>query len=247
MLLFHILTLFPEFFTGPLEISILKRAREKGLIGIELLNIRDFSRDKHKKVDDYPYGGGAGMVMKPEPIFEAVEFAASAVQTEKRRIILLSPQGRLFDQNMAKELSQEEHIILICGHYEGVDERVKTIITDEVSIGDFVLTGGEIPALAIVDATSRLIPGVLGSYDSVKEESFSNGLLEYPHYTRPEVYRGLRVPEVLLSGNHREIEKFRRKEALRRTLEKRPDLFKRLELTDEDKKLLEEMGFSCQD
>lgn len=247
MLLFHILTLFPEFFTGPLEISILKRAREKGLIGIELLNIRDFSRDKHKKVDDYPYGGGAGMVMKPEPIFEAVEFAASAVQTEKRRIILLSPQGRLFDQNMAKELSQEKHIILICGHYEGVDERVKTIITDEVSIGDFVLTGGEIPALAIVDATSRLIPGVLGSYDSVKEESFSNGLLEYPHYTRPEVYRGLRVPEVLLSGNHREIEKFRRKEALRRTLEKRPDLFKRLELTDEDKKLLEEMGFSCQD
>jgi len=247
VLLFHILTLFPEFFTGPLEISILKRAREKGLIGIELLNIRDFSRDKHKKVDDYPYGGGAGMVMKPEPIFEAVEFAASAVQTEKRRIILLSPQGRLFDQNMAKELSQEEHIILICGHYEGVDERVKTIITDEVSIGDFVLTGGEIPALAIVDATSRLIPGVLGSYDSVKEESFSNGLLEYPHYTRPEVYRGLRVPEVLLSGNHREIEKFRRKEALRRTLEKRPDLFKRLELTDEDKKLLEEMGFSCQD
>lgn len=247
MLIFHILTLFPEFFTGPLEISILKRAREKGLIGIELLNIRDFSRDKHKKVDDYPYGGGAGMVMKPEPIFEAVEFAASAVQTEKRRIILLSPQGRLFDQNMAKELSQEEHIILICGHYEGVDERVKTIITDEVSIGDFVLTGGEIPALAIVDATSRLIPGVLGSYDSVKEESFSNGLLEYPHYTRPEVYRGLRVPEVLLSGNHREIEKFRRKEALRRTLEKRPDLFKRLELTDEDKKLLEEMGFSCQD
>ncbi|MCG0274637.1 MAG: tRNA (guanosine(37)-N1)-methyltransferase TrmD [Thermosediminibacteraceae bacterium] len=247
MLVFHILTLFPEFFTGPLDISILKRAREKGLIRIELLNIRDFSKDKHKKVDDYPYGGGAGMVMKPEPIFEAVEFAASTIETEKRRIILLSPQGRVFDQDMARELAQEEHIILICGHYEGVDERVKTIITDEVSIGDFVLTGGEIPALAIVDATSRLIPGVLGSYESVKEESFSNGLLEYPHYTRPEVYRGLRVPEVLLSGNHREIEMFRRREALRRTFEKRPDLFKKLKLTEEDKKLLKEMGLSCQD
>jgi len=241
-----VLTLFPAMFAA-LDESIVKRARERGLLTLRVWDIREFAYDRHRTVDDTPYGGGAGMVMKPEPILEAVEFAASAVQTEKRRIILLSPQGRLFDQNMAKELSQEEHIILICGHYEGVDERVKTIITDEVSIGDFVLTGGEIPALAIVDATSRLIPGVLGSYDSVKEESFSNGLLEYPHYTRPEVYRGLRVPEVLLSGNHREIEKFRRKEALRRTLEKRPDLFKRLELTDEDKKLLEEMGFSCQD
>ncbi|TYP59957.1 tRNA (guanosine(37)-N1)-methyltransferase TrmD [Thermosediminibacter litoriperuensis] len=247
MLLFHILTLFPEFFAGPLDVSILKRAREKGLIKIELLNIRDFSRDKHKKVDDYPYGGGAGMVMKPEPIFEAVDFAVGSVEARKRRIILLSPQGRIFNQEMARELSCEEHIILICGHYEGVDERVKTIITDEVSLGDFVLTGGEIPALAVVDATSRLVPGVLGSYESVSEESFSNGLLEYPHYTRPEVYRGLRVPEVLLSGNHREIELFRRREALRRTLEKRPDLFKKLKLTELDKKLLEEMGFGCQE
>ncbi|ADL07831.1 tRNA (guanosine(37)-N1)-methyltransferase TrmD [Thermosediminibacter oceani] len=247
MLLFHILTLFPEFFAGPLDVSILKRAREKGLIKIELLNIRDFSRDKHKKVDDYPYGGGAGMVMKPEPIFEAVDFAVGSVEARKRRIILLSPQGRIFNQEMARELSCEEHIILICGHYEGIDERVKTIITDEVSLGDFVLTGGEIPALAIVDATSRLVPGVLGSYESVSEESFSNGLLEYPHYTRPEVYRGLRVPEVLLSGNHKEIELFRRREALRRTMEKRPDLFKKLKLTELDKKLLEEMGFGCQE
>ncbi|MDN5332708.1 MAG: tRNA (guanine37-N1)-methyltransferase [Tepidanaerobacteraceae bacterium] len=247
MLVFHILTLFPEFFSGPMDVSILKRAREKGLVRIELLNIRDFSKDKHRKVDDYPYGGGAGMVMKPEPIFEAVEYASRAVDAEKRKIILLSPQGSVFNQDMARELAKQEHIILICGHYEGVDERVKTIITDEISLGDFVLTGGEIPALAIVDATSRLVPGVLGSNESLKEESFSSGLLEYPHYTRPEVYRGLRVPEVLLSGNHREIERFRRKEALRRTLEKRPDLFKKLELTEEDKSLLKEMGFGCQD
>jgi len=235
----HILTLFPEFFTGPFNVSIIKRAQEKRLINIELVNIRDFSHDKHKKVDDYPYGGGCGMVMKPEPIFEAVEFAENALNTDKRHVILLSPQGELFSHDMARKFAGAEHIILICGHYEGIDERVKTLVTDEVSIGDFVLTGGEIPALAIVDATVRFVPGVLGSSESPENESFCRGLLEYPQYTRPEVYRGLRVPEVLLSGNHKEIELFRRREALKRTCLRRPDLFNKLKLTELDKKLLE--------
>jgi tRNA (guanine37-N1)-methyltransferase len=234
----HILTLFPEFFTGPLDVSILKRAREKDLIRIKLVNIRDFSHDKHKKVDDYPYGGGCGMVMKPEPIFEAVEYAMEDFKTDKRRIILMSPQGKLFNNQMARSLSEQEHLILICGHYEGVDERVKTIITDEVSIGDFIVTGGELPALAVVDATARFIPGVLGSHESPENESFCEGLLEYPQYTRPEVYRDLRVPKVLLSGNHKEIELFRRREALKRTRERRPDLFAKLNLSDQDLELL---------
>lgn len=241
MLIIHILTLFPEFFAGPLNVSIMKRAREKGLVKIELVNIRDFSRDKHRKVDDYPYGGGCGMVMKPEPIFEAVEFAESAVKAEKKRVILLSPQGKLFNQQIAREYSGQEHLILICGHYEGVDERVKTIVTDEISMGDFILTGGEIPALAVIDATIRFVPGVLGSEESPENESFSEGLLEYPQYTRPPVYRNLKVPEVLLSGNHKEIQLFRRREALRRTYEKRPDLFRKLHLTELDKKLLEDI------
>ncbi|WP_422445871.1 tRNA (guanosine(37)-N1)-methyltransferase TrmD [Thermoanaerobacterium sp. DL9XJH110] len=241
MLIIHILTLFPEFFAGPLNVSIIKRAREKGLVKIELVNIRDFSRDKHRKVDDYPYGGGCGMVMKPEPIFEAVEFVESAVKAEKKRVILLSPQGKLFNQQIAREYSGQEHLILICGHYEGVDERVKTIVTDEISMGDFILTGGEIPALAVIDATIRFVPGVLGSEESPENESFSEGLLEYPQYTRPPVYRNLKVPEVLLSGNHKEIQLFRRREALRRTYEKRPDLFRKLHLTELDKKLLEDI------
>lgn len=239
MLQIHILTLFPGFFKGPLNVSILKRAQERELLRIKLVNIRDFSHDPHKKVDDYPYGGGCGMVMKPEPIFEAVEFALSDFQSDRKRIILMSPQGELFNNRLAKSLSTEEHLIIICGHYEGVDERVKTIITDEISIGDYVLTGGEIPALAVVDATARFIPGVLGSIESSQNDSFCQGLLEYPQYTRPEVYRGLRVPEVLLSGNHKEIERFRRREALKRTRERRPDLFLKLELSENDKKLLE--------
>lgn len=239
MLHIHILTLFPEFFTGPLDVSILKRAREKDLIRIKLVDIRDFSHDKHKKVDDYPYGGGCGMVMKPEPIFESVEYAMEDFQTDKRRIILMSPQGKLFDNRMARNLSGEEQLIIICGHYEGIDERVKKIITDEVSIGDFILTGGEAPSLVVVDATARFVPGVLGSHESPQNESFCEGLLEYPQYTRPEVYRDLKVPEVLLSGNHKEIELFRRREALKRTRERRPDLFAKLELSDQDRKLLE--------
>jgi tRNA (guanine37-N1)-methyltransferase len=239
VLYIHILTLFPEFFSSPLNVSIIKRAQEKQLITIDLLNIRDFSRDKHKKVDDYPYGGGCGMVMKPEPIFEAVEHAKSVIKTSRKRIILLSPQGVIFNQMIAREFSQEEHLILICGRYEGIDERVKALVTDEISIGDFILTGGEIPALTVVDALSRYIPGVLGSQKSSEDESFSQGLLEYPQYTRPEVYKGMAVPEVLLSGNHEKIHLFRRKEALTRTYLKRPDMFRQLKLNDLDKKLLD--------
>jgi len=241
MLKIYVLTLFPEFFESPFNVSIIKRAIDKGLIQIELVNIRDFSRDKHKKVDDYPYGGGCGMVMKPEPIFEAVEYVEKKIEGESRRVILTSPQGKLFNQNLARELSNERNLVFICGHYEGIDERVKTLITDEISIGDYILTGGEIPALAVIDAATRLVPGVLGSSQSPEDESFSNGLLEYPQYTRPEIYRGLKVPEVLLSGNHKEIELFRRREALIRTRDKRPDLFKKLKLTDLDKKLLQDL------
>ncbi|MGI6484933.1 MAG: tRNA (guanosine(37)-N1)-methyltransferase TrmD [Tepidanaerobacteraceae bacterium] len=240
MLYIHILTLFTEFFSSPLNVSIIKRAQEKQLVKIDIVDIRDFSRDKHKKVDDYPYGGGCGMVMKPEPIFEAVEYATKAHSTTKRRIILLSPQGVLFNQKLSRDLAEEEHLVLICGHYEGVDERVKTLITDEISIGDYILTGGEIPALTVVDALIRHIPGVLGSELSPEDESFSNGLLEYPQYTRPEVYRGMVVPKVLLSGNHKEIQLFRRKEALKRTFRKRPDLFKKLKLSELDESLLNE-------
>lgn len=241
MLKVHILTLFPEFFESPLNVSIIKRARDQGLVNIEMVNIRDFSRDKHKKVDDYPYGGGCGMVMKPEPIFEAVEFAEKAIDTKKRRIILLSPQGKVFNQDMAKDFSKEEHLVFICGHYEGIDERVKTLVTDEVSMGDFILTGGEIPALAMIDAVARFIPGVLGSSESYKDESFCDGLLEYPQYTRPRVFRDLKVPDVLLSGNHQQIELYRRKEALKKTYKMRPDLYKKRTLTDSDKEILKQL------
>lgn len=238
MLNIYILTLFPEFFESPFSVSIIKRACDKGLVKIELIDIRDFSHDKHRKVDDYPYGGGCGMVMKPEPIFEAIDYVDEKINTKNRQIILLSPQGKIFNQSLAQDLSKEENLVFICGHYEGIDERVKTIVTDEISIGDFILTGGEVPALAIVDAVIRLVPGVLGSSESPQDESFCNGLLEYPQYTRPQIYRNLKVPDVLLSGNHKEIEIYRRKEALKRTREKRPDLFKKLELKNEDKRLL---------
>jgi len=238
MLNIYILTLFPEFFKSPFSVSIIKRACDKGLVKIELIDIRDFSHDKHRKVDDYPYGGGCGMVMKPEPIFEAIDYVDEKINTKNRQIILLSPQGKIFNQSLAQDLSKEENLVFICGHYEGIDERVKTIVTDEISIGDFILTGGEVPALAIVDAVIRLVPGVLGSSESPQDESFCNGLLEYPQYTRPQIYRNLKVPDVLLSGNHKEIEIYRRKEALKRTREKRPDLFKKLELKNEDKRLL---------
>ncbi|HLX58097.1 MAG TPA: tRNA (guanosine(37)-N1)-methyltransferase TrmD [Ktedonobacteraceae bacterium] len=235
---FDIFTLFPEMFQGPFSESILKRAQERGLLSIAFHNIRDATTDKHHVVDDYPYGGGAGMVMKPDPIFAAVETVY-----KRGPIILLTPQGRLFNQQVARELAQQECITLICGHYEGVDERVRQhLVTDELSIGDYVLTGGELAAMIVVDATSRLIPGVLGGEDSILEESHSGGLLEYPHYTRPPDFRGWRVPDMLLSGNHAEIAKWRRKESLRRTRERRPDLFAKLDLSGkEDAKLLREL------
>lgn len=233
---FDIFTLFPEMFRGPLDESILARARERGLLEVALHNPRDVTTDRHHIVDDYPYGGGAGMVMKPEPLFTAVEQAGVT-----GRIILLSPQGRVFSQEIARELATEARITLICGHYEGVDERVREhLVTDEISLGDFVLTGGELAAMVLVDAVARLLPGVLAA-GSTQEESHTAGLLEYPHYTRPADFRGWRVPEMLLSGNHAAIARWRRKESLRRTRARRPDLFALLELTPLDRKLLAEL------
>jgi tRNA (guanine37-N1)-methyltransferase len=233
---FDIFTLFPEMFRGPLDESILARASERGLLEIALHNPRDVTTDRHHIVDDYPYGGGAGMVMKPEPLFLSVE------QVEvSGPIILLSPQGRVFTQRIARELAAEPRITLICGHYEGVDERVREhLVTDEISLGDFVLTGGELAAMVLVDAVARLLPGVLAA-GSTEEESHTAGLLEYPHYTRPAAFRGWRVPEMLLSGNHAAIARWRRKESLRRTRARRPDLFTQLELTPLDRKLLAEL------
>ena len=233
-----IFTLFPGMFQGPFNESILKRAQERGLLSIGLHNIRDATTDKHHIVDDYPYGGGAGMVMKPEPIFSAVEPIY-----EGGPIILLTPRGRLFDQQTAQTLAQEARITLLCGHYEGVDERVhQHLVTDEISIGDFVITGGELAAMIVVDAVSRLIPGVLAG-ESTEEESHSSGLLEYPHYTRPPEFRGWRVPDILLSGHHEQIARWRRKESLRLTRARRPDLFEKVDLSSkEDVKLVKELG-----
>src|SRR5579863_3018924 len=235
---FDIFTLFPGMFQGPLTESILKRAQEQGLLSIALHNIRDATTDKHHIVDDYPYGGGAGMVMKPEPIFAAIE----AVY-QSGPIILLAPQGRRFTQHIAQELAQEPRITLLCGHYEGIDERVcQHLVTDELSIGDYVLTGGELAAMIVVDAVSRLVPGVLGGSASAQEESHSGNLLEYPQYTRPPEFRGWRVPDILLSGHHEQIARWRRKESLRKTRQRRPDLFARVDVSSkQDKKLLQEL------
>lgn len=234
---FDVFTLFPGMFRGPFEESILKRAQEQGLISLALHNIRDVTTDKHHIVDDYPYGGGAGMVMKSDPVFASVE---SVYQGGP--IILLTPQGRLFTQRVAQELASEPRITLICGHYEGVDERIRLhLATDELSLGDFVLTGGELAAMVVLDAVSRLVPGVLGDPGSVVEESHSSGLLEYPQYTRPPDFRGWRVPDMLLSGNHGAIARWRRKEALRRTRVRRPDLLAQVELSNLDRTLLEEI------
>ena len=235
---FDIFTLFPDMFQGPFAESMLKRAQERGLLSIALHNIRDATSDKHHVVDDYPYGGGVGMVMKPEPIFTAVEAVYQGGP-----IILLSPQGRLFNQQIARTLAQESRVTLLCGHYEGVDERVcRHLATDELSIGDYVLTGGELAAMVVVDAVSRLIPGVLGADASIQEESHSENLLEYPQYTRPPEFRGWRVPDILLSGHHAQIARWRRKESLRRTREQRPDLFAKLDVSSKlDQKLLKEL------
>lgn len=235
---FDILTIFPDFFESPLKQSILGKAIEKGLIDVGIHNIRDFALDKHKTTDDSPYGGGDGMVMKVEPIVRAVEAVKGSLKSEVK-VILTTPQGRQLNQHIASELAQSSNLIIICGRYEGVDERVKELVVDmEVSIGDYVLSGGEIPALVIVDAVTRLVPGVLGSDMSAGDDSFSEGLLEYPQYTRPESFRGLTVPDILLSGNHQKVKNWRRRESIKRTLEKRPDLLEKAQLTEEEKKAI---------
>jgi len=234
-----ILTLFPDMFRGPIDESILKRAQEKNLLKIILVNIRDFAGDKYRTTDDYPYGGGPGMVMKPEPIFEALDFLRP--QIPKGPVILLSPQGELWNQDLAKDLAKNEGLILICGRYEGVDERVRSVVDEEVSIGDYVLTGGELAAMVIIDVIARMLPGVVGDCESVKKDSFYEGLLDYPHYTRPVEYRGMRVPEILMSGNHEAIRRWRLKESLRRTRQRRPDLLTGANLTPEDILLLKEI------
>ena len=242
-----ILTLFPQMFESPLSAGIFKRAIEHKLVRINIHNIRDYTHDKHHTVDDYAYGGGAGMILKPEPIFEAVESIKSDICPEERGgelpIILLTPQGRLFSQEIALELSRYSHLTLICGRYEGVDERVREhLVTDEISIGDYVLSGGELAAMVVVDAVVRLLPGVLGSEASPLDDSHSNGLLEYPQYTRPAVYREWSVPEVLLSGNHAQIAKWRREQAIIRTLERRPELLDKANLNLEERRLVNRLS-----
>lgn len=236
-----ILTLFPEMFHSPFDASILKRARDSGIINIYLHNIRDYSQNKHRTVDDTPYGGGVGMVMQAEPLFKAMEHMAE-LHNQLGRVIMMCPQGRPLKQELAKELSKESRLIILCGHYEGIDERVKEkIVTDEISIGDYVLTGGELPAMVLVDAVSRMIPGVLGEMASAEADSFYNGLLDHSHYTKPREYQGLEVPEVLLTGHHKNIDLWRRRQSLLRTLDRRPDLFDNVELTTQDKKILQQI------
>ena len=233
-----ILTLFPDMFAS-LNHSILGKARDKNIIDINVVDYRQYSGNKHNQVDDYPFGGGQGMVLKPEPIFNAVE---SLNKTDKTRIILLCPQGERFNQKKAEELSGEEHLIFICGHYEGYDERIREyLVTDELSIGDFILTGGEFAAMTMVDSIARLVPDVLGKEESHKDDSFSTGLLEYPQYTRPKDYKGMPVPDVLTSGHHKNIEKYRMKESLRRTFIRRPDLLENYDLSEEEAKILDEI------
>ncbi|SOC35481.1 tRNA (guanosine(37)-N1)-methyltransferase TrmD [Ureibacillus acetophenoni] len=237
----HVLSLFPDMFTGVFGSSILKKAQEKGAVSLAVSDIREYSNNKHRQVDDYPYGGGAGMVLKPEPMFQAVETLTEG-STKKPRIILMCPQGERFTQKKAEELAKEEELIFLCGHYEGYDERIREhLVTDEISIGDFVLTGGELPAMTVIDAVVRLLPGVLGQEDSHIHDSFSTGLLEHPHYTRPADFRGMKVPDVLVSGNHGKIEQWREEESIRRTFERRPDLFEHIELSASQKAFLEKL------
>lgn len=235
----NVITIFPDMFTAPFNHSIIKRAREKGLLNINTINPRDFAQDKHQMVDDYPFGGGAGMVLKPEPMFAAVESIQSC---DNKRVILMCPSGKQFTQEKARQLAEYDELIFICGHYEGFDARITDNLVDEaISIGDYVLTGGEIPAMVVIDAVSRMIDGVLGSGESATEDSFYNGLLEYPQYTRPRDFRGMTVPEVLLSGDHAKIKKWRREESLKKTFLNRPDLLDKADLDDKDKKYLSEL------
>jgi len=246
---FEVFTLLPEVFPPYLERSILQRARQRGLVSINVHNIRDYTHDRHHVTDDTPYGGGGGMVMKPEPVFEAVESvlgldAHHSGPNPDCPIIMLTPQGRVFSQSIAEELSRFERIALICGRYEGIDERIREhLVTDEISIGDYVLTGGELPALIVIDAVSRLIPGVLGDPDGANDDSHASGLLEYPHFTRPPEFRGWKVPEVLLSGDHARVAKWRREQSLLRTLARRPEMLEKLDLTDKERIFLQEHGW----
>lgn len=233
------MTLFPGIFRGPLEESILRRAQEKGLVQIRVHDLRSWTHDKHRVVDEPPYGGGAGMVLKPEPVFEAVEALKAGPQS---RVLLLTPQGVPFTHSLAASFSAEHHLVLLCGRYEGFDDRIRSLVDLEVSIGDYILTGGELPALVVLDAVIRLVPGVLGDAASAAQESFAGGLLDFPQFTRPPEYRGLAVPEVLLSGNHEAIRRWRRKEALRRTLTRRPELLTAAVLSEEDRALLKEVA-----
>lgn len=238
MLTFHVITLFPELIEQYCSVSIVGRGIKAGCLCVKTYNPRDFCSDRYRKVDDTPYGGGAGMVLKPEPFFAAFE---SIERPEQSPVLLATPQGTPFVQERAEQLAGNEHIVLICGHYEGFDERIRSLATDEFSIGDYVLTGGELASLVVIDATGRLVPGVLGKSISLAHESFNDGLLESPHYTKPPVFRGMEVPAILRSGNHAEIERWRRRESLRRTLSRRPDLLKSADLSEEDRRFLESL------
>lgn len=237
---YHVLTLFPEMIESGMNTSIIGRAIEKGLLSLEAVNIRDYAEEKRKgRVDDYPYGGGAGMVMQAEPVYASYQALCERIG-KRPRVIYLTPQGRVFSQSLAEELAQEEELVFLCGHYEGIDERVlEEIVTDYVSVGDYVLTGGELPAMVMMDAISRMVPGVLNNEESAQFESFQDNLLEYPQYSRPEEWRGKKVPAVLLSGHHGNVDQWRREQSLKRTLERRPDLLETAELSKKDQKYLE--------
>jgi tRNA (guanine37-N1)-methyltransferase len=242
MIKIDVLTLFPEMFSGVFGHSILHKAAEKSAVQYNVVNFREYADNKHQTVDDYPYGGGAGMVLKPQPLFDAVAALKEQAASNETRVILLCPQGKRYDQKTAEEYAKEKHLIFVCGHYEGYDERIREhVVTDEISIGDYVLTGGELGAMVVIDSVVRLLPEVLGNEESHMKDSFSTGLLEHPHYTRPSDFRGMKVPDVLLSGNHKLIEEWRNKEALRRTLLRRPDLLEKMKLSKEQENWLEEV------
>lgn len=241
MMKIDVLTLFPKMFEGPMGESIIGKAVDKGLLDINVSNFREYSDNKHQTVDDYPYGGGAGMLLKVQPIYDNLKAIDEANPTVKKRVILLDPAGKQFNQAMAEEFSQEEQLVFICGHYEGYDERIRTLVTDEVSLGDYVLTGGELGAMVMIDATVRLLPDVLGNQTSAQTDSYSTGLLEHPQYTRPAEFKGMKVPDVLTNGNHKLIEEWQLKESLRRTVQRRPDLLADLELTPQMAKFLVEI------